>query len=128
MAIDFSANRVQPASYPMPHSHKSRSEFGLRAIRYVGYPYAVVGDMAIGLSPNRVQETLYLRSYAHKSRGEFEIRAIRYVNYRYAEVGESAIRFLSNRVQKNHRFLSRIHVKQVFSSPRRPKRRVTNTS
>ena len=69
MAIDFSANRVQPASYPMPHSHKSRSEFGLRAIRYVGYPYAVVGEIAIGFSANRVQRASYPMLNSHKSRG-----------------------------------------------------------
>ena len=59
---------------------------------------------------------------SHKSRGEFEIRAIRYVNYRYAEVGESTIRFLSNSVQKNHRFLSRVHVKHVFFIPKMPEK------
>ena len=41
MAICFSANRVQRASYLMPNSHKSRDEFGLRAIRYVNYRVAV---------------------------------------------------------------------------------------
>ena len=41
MAIDFSANRVQPASYPIPNAHRSRDEFGLRAIRYVNYRVAV---------------------------------------------------------------------------------------
>ena len=41
MAIDFSANRVQPASYLMPNSHKSRGEFGIREIRYVNYRVAV---------------------------------------------------------------------------------------
>ena len=128
MAISFSANRVQQALYLMLHLHKSRGEFGIREIRYVSYCYAVVDEITIDFSPNRVQRASYPMPNSHKSRGEFEIRAIRYVNYRYAEVGESAIRFLSNRVQKNHRFLSRIHVKQVFSSPRRPKRRVTNTS
>ena len=112
----------------MPHSHKSRGEFGIREIRYVSYPYEVVDEITIDFSPNRVQQASYPMPSSHKSRDEFGIKAIRYANYRYAEVGESAIRFLSNRVQKNHRFLSRIHVKQVFSSPRRPKRRVTNTS
>ena len=103
-------------------------EFGIREIRYVSYPYEVVDEITIDFSPNRVQQASYPMPSSHKSRDEFGIKAIRYANYRYAEVGESAIRFLSNRVQKNHRFLSRIHVKQVFSSPRRPKRRVTNTS
>ena len=41
MVIGFSANRVQQASYPMPHSHKSRGEFGIREIRYVNYRVAV---------------------------------------------------------------------------------------
>ena len=41
MAIDFSPNRVQQASYLMPNSHKSRDEFGLRAIHYVNYRVAV---------------------------------------------------------------------------------------
>ena len=84
MAIDFSANRVQPASYLMPNSHKSRGEFGIKAIRYVGYPYAVVGEIAIGFSANRLQLASYPMSHSHKSRGEFGIRAIRYVNYRVA--------------------------------------------
>ena len=66
----------------MPHSHKSGGESGLRTIRHVSYPYAVVGEMAIGLSPNRVQQTSYLRSHSHKSRDEFGLRVIRYVNYR----------------------------------------------
>ncbi len=68
----------------MPHSHKSRGEFGLRAIRYVNYRYAVVGEMAIGFSPNRVQQASYPMSHSHKSRGEFGLREIRYVNYRVA--------------------------------------------
>ena len=46
IAIGFSANRVQKASYPMPNSYRSRGEFGIREIRYVSYPYAVVGEMA----------------------------------------------------------------------------------
>ena len=78
--------------------------------------------MDIGLSPNRVQQASYLMPHSHKSRGEFGIREIRYVNYRVAGVGESAIRFLSNRVQKNHRFLSRVHVKQVFFIPKTPEK------
>ncbi len=106
----------------MLHLHKSRGEFGIRAIRYVSYCYAVASKKAIGFSANRVQRASYPMPHSHKSRGEFEIRAIRYVNYRYAEVGESAIRFLSNSVQKNHRFLSRIHVKQVFFIPKTPEK------
>ena len=65
MAIDFSSNRVQEASYPMPHSHKSRGEFGLRAIRYVNYPYAVVGESAIRFSSNRVQKNHRFLSQVH---------------------------------------------------------------
>jgi len=68
----------------MPHSHKSRGEFGLRAIRYVNYRYAVVGEMAIGFSPNRVQQASYPMPNSHKSRDEFGIKEIRYVNYRVA--------------------------------------------
>ena len=99
-----------------------RTRQWLKAIRYVNYRYAVVGEMAISFSANRVQRASYPMPHSHKSRGEFEIRAIRYVNYRYAEVGESAIRFLSNSVQKNHRFLSRIHVKHVFFIPKTPEK------
>ena len=68
----------------MPNSHKSRSEFGIRTIRYVSYPYAVVGEMDICFSPNRVQEASYPMPNAHRSRDEFGLRAIRYVNYRVA--------------------------------------------
>ena len=68
----------------MPNSYRSRDEFELRTIRYVSYPYAVVGDMAIGLSPNRVQRASYPMLNSHKSRGGFGIREIRYVNYRVA--------------------------------------------
>ena len=63
---------------------KERGEFGIRAIRYVSYCYAVVGEIAIGLSSNRVQEASYLMPNSHKSRGEFGLRAIRYVIYRVA--------------------------------------------
>ena len=101
----------------MPHSHKSRGEFGIREIRYVSYPYEVVDEITIDFSPNRVQQASYPMPSSHKSRGEFGIIAIRYVNYRYAEVGESAIRFLSNSVQKNHRFLSQVHVKTCIFHP-----------
>ena len=65
----FSANRVQQASYPMSNSHKSRGEFGIKAIRYVNYRVAVGGEMTIGFSPNRVQRASYLMSHSHKSRG-----------------------------------------------------------
>ena len=84
MAIDFSPNRVQQASYPMPHSHKSRDEFGIRTIRYVSYPYAVDGEVAIGFSPNRTQQASYPMPHSHKSRSEFGIKEIHYVNYRVA--------------------------------------------
>ena len=84
IAIGFSSNRVQRASYPMPNSHKSRGEFGLRTIRYVSYPYAVVGEIAIDFSPNRVQQASYPMPNSYRSRGEFGLRAIRYVNYRVA--------------------------------------------
>ena len=67
MVIGFSANRVQQASYPMPHSHKSRGEFGIREIRYVSYCYAVASKIAIGFSANRVQRASYLRLHSHKS-------------------------------------------------------------
>ena len=68
----------------MPHSHKSRSEFGIREIRYVSYPYAVVSEMGIGFSANRAQQASYPMPNAHRSRDEFGLRAIRYVNYRVA--------------------------------------------
>ena len=61
-----------------------RTRQWLKAIRYVSYPYAEVGEMAIGLSPNRVQEASYLMPNSHRRRGEFGIKAIRYVNYRVA--------------------------------------------
>ena len=83
----------------MPNSHKSRGEFGIREIRYVSYPYAVVGEIAIGLSSNRVQEASYLMPNSHKSRGEFGIREFRYVSYPYAVDGEVAIGFSPNRAQ-----------------------------
>ena len=99
-----------------------RTRQWLKAIRYVNYRVAVVGEMAISFSANRVQQASYLMLHLHKSRGEFEIRAIRYINYRYAEVGESAIRFLSNLAQKSHRFLSRVHVIHVFFIPKMPRK------
>ena len=77
----------------MPNSHKSRGEFGIRAILHVNYRIAVVGEMDIGLSPNRAQQALHLRSYSHKRRSEFELRAIRYVSYRIVVVGEIAKHF-----------------------------------
>ena len=61
-----------------------RTRQRLRAIRYVSYPYAEVGEMAIDFSPNRVQQTSSLMPHSHKSRGEFGLRAIPYVNYRVA--------------------------------------------
>ena len=69
MAIGLSVNRVQQASYPMPNSYRSRDEFELRAIRYVSYRYAVVGEIAIGFSANRAQQVSYPMSHSHKSRG-----------------------------------------------------------
>ena len=84
IAIRFPANRVQQASHPMPSSHKSRGEFGIREIRYVSYRYAVVSEMAIGLSANRVQRASYPMPNAHRSRDEFGLREIDYVNYRVA--------------------------------------------
>ena len=57
IAIGFSSNRVQQASYPMPNSYRSRGEFGLRAIRHVSYPYAEVGEMDICFSANRAQKS-----------------------------------------------------------------------
>ena len=83
----------------MPNSHKSRGEFGIRAILHVNYRIAVVGEMDIGLSLNRAQQALHLRSYSHKRRSEFELRAIRYVSYRVAVVGEIDICFSPNRAQ-----------------------------
>ena len=80
----MSYNRAQQALHLRSYSHKSRGEFGLRTIRYVSYPYAVVGEIAIGLSSNRVQEASYPMPNAHRSRDEFGLRAIRYVNYRVA--------------------------------------------
>ena len=68
----------------MSHSHKSRDEFGLRAIRYIGYRIAVVGEIAIGFSPNRVQRASCLMPHSRKNRGEFGLRAIPHVNYRVA--------------------------------------------
>ena len=79
---------------------KIRTRQWLKAIRYVSYPYAEVGEMAIGLSPNRVQEASYLMPNSHRRRGEFGIKAIRYVGYRYAVVDEIAKRCSSNRVQQ----------------------------
>ena len=68
----------------MPSSHKRRGEFGIKTIRYVSYPYAVVGEITIDSSPNRVQQASYPMPRSHKSRGGFGIREIRYVNYRVA--------------------------------------------
>ena len=68
----------------MPHSHKSRDEFGLRAIRHVSYPYTVVGEIDICFSPNRAQQASYPMSHSHTNWGEFGIKEIRYVNYRVA--------------------------------------------
>ena len=78
---------------------KERGEFGIRAIRYVSYCYAVVDEIAIGFSYNRVQQASYLMPNSHKSRGEFGLRTIRYVSYPYAVDGEVAIGFSPNRAQ-----------------------------
>ena len=99
-----------------------RTRQWLKAIRYVSYRYAVVGETAIGFSANRVQQAFYPMSHSHKSRGEFGIKAIRYINYRYAEVGEMDICFSANRVQKSHRFLFQVHVKHVFFIPKTPEK------
>ena len=61
-----------------------RTRQRLRAIRYVSYPYAVVGEIAIDFSPNRVQQASYPMPNSYRSRGEFGLRAIPYVNYRVA--------------------------------------------
>ena len=63
---------------------KIRTRQWLKAIRYVSYPYAVVGEISIRFSANRVQRTSYLMPNSHKSRDEFGLRAIHYVNYRVA--------------------------------------------
>ena len=68
----------------MPNSYISRGEFGIRAIRYIGYRIAVVGEIAIGFSANRAQQVSYLMPSSYKRRGELGIKAIRYVNYRVA--------------------------------------------
>ncbi len=68
----------------MPNSYRNRDEFGIKAIHYASYRYAVVGEIAIGFSSNRVQRALYPMPHSHTSRGEFGIREIRYVNYRVA--------------------------------------------
>jgi len=77
----------------MSHSYKRRGEFGIREIRYVSYPYAVVGEIDICFSPNRVQQASYPMPHSHTNWGEFGLRAIRYVSYPYAVVGEVAKHF-----------------------------------
>ena len=72
----------------------------IRAIRYVSYRVAVVGEVAISFSSNRVQRASYLMPSSHKSRGEFGIKAIRYIGYRILVVGEIAIGLSANRVQQ----------------------------
>ena len=84
MAIGLSPNRVQETLYLRSHSHKSRGEFGIKAIRYVSYRYAVVGEIDICFSPNRAQQASYPMPHSHTNWGEFGLRAIRYVNYRVA--------------------------------------------
>ena len=49
----------------MPHSHKSGGEFGIRAIRYVNYRYAEVGESAICFLSNRVQKKHRFLSQVH---------------------------------------------------------------
>ena len=51
----------------MLHLHKSRGEFGIRAIRYVSYCYAVASKIAIGFAANRGERASYLRLHSHKS-------------------------------------------------------------
>ena len=63
---------------------KMRTGKWIREIRYVSYPYAVVGEIAIGFSPSRVQQASYPMPSSYKRSGKFGIRAIRYVNYRVA--------------------------------------------
>ncbi|KDR51027.1 hypothetical protein HMPREF1991_02912 [Hoylesella loescheii DSM 19665 = JCM 12249 = ATCC 15930] len=65
IAICFLSNRVQRASYPMPNSHKSRGEFEIRAIRYVNYRYAEVGESAIRFLSNSVQKKHRFLSQVH---------------------------------------------------------------
>ena len=36
----------------MPHSHKSRGEFGIKAIRYVNYRVVLVGEITIRFLSN----------------------------------------------------------------------------
>ena len=79
---------------------KIRTRQWLKAIRYVSYRYAVVGEITIGFSSNRVQQALYLMPNSYRSRGGFGIREIRHVSYPYAVVGEMAIGFSPNRAQK----------------------------
>jgi len=65
ITIDFSPNRVQRASYPMPNSYRSRDEFGIKAIRYINYRYAEVGESAIRFLSNRVQKKHRFLSQVH---------------------------------------------------------------
>ena len=91
----MSYNRAQQALHLRSYSHKRRGEFEIRTIRYVSYPYAVVGEITIGFSVNRVQRASSLMPHSHKSRGEFGIRTIRYVSYRIVVVREIAIGFFT---------------------------------
>ena len=88
---------------------KIRTRQWLKAIRYVSYPYAVVGEISIRFSANRVQQALYLMPNSYRSRGEFGLRSIRYVSYPYAEVGEMAIDFSANRVQRTSYLMPNSH-------------------
>ena len=89
----MSYNRAQQALHLRSYSHKRRGEFEIRTIRYVSYPYAVVGEIDICFSPNRVQQASYPMPHSHTNWGEFGLRAIRYVSYPYAVVGEVAKHF-----------------------------------
>ena len=42
----------------MPNSYRSRDEFGIKAIRYINYRYAEVGESAIRFLSNRVQKNI----------------------------------------------------------------------
>ena len=42
----------------MSHLHKSWGEFGIKAIRYINYRYAEVGESAIRFLSNRAQKTI----------------------------------------------------------------------
>ena len=49
----------------MSHLHKSWGEFGIKAIRYINYRYAEVGESAIRFLSNRVQKKHRFLSQVH---------------------------------------------------------------